>query len=539
MAACIAALWFCYPLHFERAETEVLAWSDVYNAGDIGGTLFLARRAAVGEEGSWTHLLQAPDGLDLDLAREFPNLLPTDLIGWFVGQWGLPLGYGLALLALCVSNGLAVQLVARLLGAGRVAALAGGVFAATAPLVADELLSGRPVSAWWAPAMLAVGLGLAASERVGRMWLAVPAGLALWVAIESYAFAPVLLAGWAVVGVLVGGPWRWLRAGLVGIVAIAVAWPGVSGALEAAEGRRAALSTSFTLYDLPAGLDTLAVHELLSGAIGSGNLERLPATITVLGALGALIGWRRWKQWLPPLVGGVLVLLVAMGPQPEYGTEKMKPGRGVPYTEVMNAVPLLRAVPRPTRFGLAGVQLVALWAALAVSGRKRRWAWAGLAIGGAYAALVQTRPQQVDDTMPWPPVPGLGQVEGTELLLDLPLLMPEAQTTYLLTAAWPVPRVTPDATDFDRWLVGLNRTEHPLLMACAAIQRGQEVPDEVMAGLAEEIPEVEGLGLRRIVLHLKASEHKPNDWLRLLRDIGAEALYWDDEVVVYRIGAEG
>ena len=509
VTACIAAIWFCYPLRWGPAETEILAWSDVYTAGDIGGTLFLARRAAMGEEGTWTHLLQAPEGLDL--AREFPNMLPTDLIGWFVGEWGLPLGYALALLAMCVSNGLAVQLVGRLLGAGRVAALAGGVFAATAPLVMDEVLSGRPVSAWWAPAVLAVAL-------------------------ESYAFAPILLAGWAVVGVLVGGPWRWLRAGIVGLVALGVAWPTVSGALEAAEGRSAALEQNFTLYDLPADLDALAVHELFSGAWGSANLERLPAVITVMAAVGALLGWRRWRQWLPPLVGAVLVLLVSMGPQPEHGTEKMKPGRGVPYTELMKAAPLMRGVPRPTRFGLAGVQLVALWAALALSGRKRRWAWAGLAIGGGYAALVQTRPQVVDDTMAWPPVTGMRFVEGTEVLLDLPLLLPEAQAVYLLTAAWPVPRVNPDATELQSWLAGLNRTEHPLLMASAAIQAGQEVPDAVMAGLAEEIPEVASLGLRRIVLHLQASEEKPNDWLQLLQDIGAEALYWDDEVVVYRIG---
>ncbi len=534
--ACVASLWFCYPLHWERAGTEILAYGGIYAAGDVGGTLFLAKRAALGETGSWTRLVQAPTGLDLSV--EFPNLLPTDLIGWFVQGWGLPLGYSLALLALCASNGLAVHLTARLLGATRTPALVGGVLAASVPLVADELLRGRPVSAWWAPAVLAVGLGLGALRGWGRIWLAVPAGACLWIALESYAFAPVLLGGWAVAGVLAacwGRPGTMLRALIVGPVALAMASPAIRGALAAADARRARTSTAFTTFDLPTDLAALSMPEILSTAVGSGYLERIPVAVTALGLVGALLGWRRARQWLPPLVGAVVVLAVSLGPQPDLGWWQLKPGRSVPYTAVMQTSELVRSVPRPTRWGLAGTQLLALWAAMALSQRRRRWAWAGLALGGGYLGLVQARPQQVDDTMPWPPLPGMAEIDGTDLLLDLPLLFPEDQSTYLLTAAWPIPRVNPDSGDLRQWTARLKRDEHPLLMAAAAVQQGEEVPADVLAELAIEIPEVEGLGLRRAVLHLEAGEHWPKAWLQLMDDIDAEALYWDDELVVYAL----
>jgi len=502
----LGAVAFVQPAALPRlADSLMVEDVDLYaGGGDTAGTLFLVTRAMLGETGRNTALLGWPGRGSLGM--EFLNPLVTDLIAGLAEPLGLLVGFNLAMVLLLISNGLATQLAVRIVGGSRAAGVFASGLAATSPLVVNEILEGRPVTAWWAPALAASALCVGSLQSWRRMPWLVPGLAALWIALEVYPYGPALLAPWTVLAGLavvwrarLGGAVRGLL-GALAACAVGWWWLQESGLVLGAETFDQEV---FRAQD--ADFRSIRYDNLFFWKVGGHHQVRVPLSLTAGALAFGLTAWRRAWAWAPALVGGGWLLLMGLGPDHP------------PYAWTMDHVPWLRGCYRPDRFVIPAtlVFAVAFGAALGQGrGLRRTLGW-GMALYLGWWVAVQARPALAPWFLRWPAIPALAPLEGEVAVVDLPLVMKDEKGEMMMAVALPVPRANPTRKGYRAWRQRF--ADRPLLDALASVHEG---------GAAEPLPEVLPSvqdGLRYAVLHraaLDASEARR--WKEALVTWGAQ-----------------
>ena len=537
-------LLYCYP-HFWwlLRERTLVRLTDVYRPGDYGGTLFLIARSLEEETGYRSQLLGHPVGFPF--GGDFSNQLVTDLMAALVRIAGMPLGYNLWVVGMLASNGVAVHLAARLAGARPLPALVAGLTGAVTPLVVEEILSGRPVSSWWAPALAATALCVASLRSWRRLWLAVPGVLCLYLSVKLYAYSPVLLLPWtALAGVAALWP---LRRGRFARAAIVL---GVAGGV-------AYLALRGSLHAMPSYLDvypnlrqnSLSFRDLMDLGRGGESFIRIPAVTLLAALVGVGLGWRRIPRWLPAALAALLLMAISLGASFHGRGEAIDIDRRMPYVWLIDHVKALWGCPRPTRYGMAAALLLALWMGVALSGawahERKLWRWIARAV--SVAALVGMFAQSfhadpVSWYPPWPMYPQLADLEDDPVLLDLPVRFHGDKAIFSLFAYLRVPRINPPNNHLDPWRQRVDPDRWPLVYAADRLQRGEEIPEKVTEILKEEGPrEIGEIGLAHVVVHnTQVDATLAAAYRRLLRESGATEVSRDASLTVWALhGPEG
>jgi hypothetical protein len=524
-----------------RSRTLVRV-TDMYRPGDYGGTLFLIARALEGETGHSSIYLAYPEGFAF--GGDFSNQWITDAMALAVRLVDMPLGYNLSIVAMLVSNGVAIYLAARLLKIPLVPALAGAAIATMAPLVVEEILSGRPVSAWWGPAIAATALCVAAMRSWGRLWLAIPGALCLLVSMKVYAYAPLLLLPWTLLaGLTALWPLRWerpVRGLAVLVLAAGAAWLGVQEALS--QGPGGYLGAPPNMHQA-----SLAVKDILDLGRGGENFIRLPA-IPLFGALAvSFLGWRRARSWVPAAIACLFLAVVALGPSAHGRGELAAVDPRMPYSWMMENVTVLRGCPRPTRYGMAAGLLNALWLAVALAGlwrlRHPAWRWIGraAALGLVAGMLWQVKHTDRYEYYPyWPPLPQLAAVAGDRVLLDVPPTFRGDKAIFAQVSYARVPRLNPPSVKYREWLDGsLDPAAKPLTHAVCLLLDGEEIPESTLAAIRRGPAEVTELGLRHVVVHrTQLGADQLARYEAFFDDLGATALTRDALLIIYALPTE-
>ncbi len=138
----------------------------------------------------------------------------------------------------------------------------------------------------------------------------------------------------------------------------------------------------------------------------------------------------------------------------------------------------------------------------------------------AYIVLMQVWTAQPSPLQTWPPFVGLDGLDEEEILLDLPIGLPD-KTIMLLYATHPVKRATPPPQGFQVWRDGLSQRNLPLLQAVAEVE-GEGVLSEPMKERLSSgsLPEVSA-GLRCIALHPEEAHNQElGPWMSLISAAG-------------------
>jgi hypothetical protein len=543
LAVSVLSLLVAYPhLYWLVRSRTMVRVTDMYRPGDYGGTLFLVARALEGETGHSSVYLAYPEGFAF--GGDFSNQWITDAMALAVRLVDMPLGYNLSILAMLASNGVAIYLAARLLKIPLVPALAGAAIASMAPLVVEEILSGRPVSAWWGPAIAATALCAAAMRSWGRLWLAIPGALCLLVSMKVYAYAPLLLLPWTLLaGLAALWPPRWerpVRGLAVLALAAGAAWWGVQEALS--QGPGGYLGAPPNMHQA-----SLALKDVVDLGRGGENFIRLPA-IPLFGALAvSLLGWRRARSWVPAAIACLLLLAVALGPSARGRGELTVVDPRMPYSWLMEHVALLRGCPRPTRYGMAAGLLNALWLALALGGlwrlRHPAWRWIGgvVALGLVAGMLWQVKHiDRFEYYPPWPPLPQLAALADDRVLLDVPPTFKGDKAIFAQVSYARVPRLNPPSVKYREWLEGtLDPAAKPLTHAVCLLFDGREIPESTLAAIRGGPPEVTELGLRHVVVHrTQLDADQLARYEAFFADLGATVETRDDQLIIYALPTE-
>ncbi len=536
-SANLLALFFSYPHLLEVLPHRLMVrMSDLYRPGDMGGTLFLVARSVEGESGSRSQFLAWPDGIDFQ--SDFSNRVVTDIMGRFVGFLGMPLGFNVSIVAMLVTNGLAVHLSARLLGARPLAAFAGGMMASTAPLMMEEVLSGRPVTAWWAPALLATALCVRALRRGRALWMIVPGLACLFLSIRIYAFEPVLLLPWTLLaGLLAIWPLRWnvvARAILVLSLGAWVTWWASRSPVE---------EHGLSVIMPRLSQISLSLPDLFDATWGDENLRRVPVTLWIAAVAASLMSIPSIRKWFAPAVAALGLLVVALGPS-LYGTSDTAPVETrMPYVGLLASVKVLWACPRPTRYALPGVLMLALWMSMALScllvadAAFRRWAGRLACFSVIILGTFQVHTRDSTNRYPsWPPFPQIRFLEGDAVLLDLPITFQDDKVPFALFAYLPIPRLNPWNNRFSGWLVRLEARDWPLLYCLTLVQRDLQVPHDLKRRLAGGDSEIQEIGLRHVVLHKTVADPgRSREWLDLLSLLNSRTVLDDHWIKVLEL----
>lgn len=541
VAACILAFHVYDPSAWGQLRSHVLLRiPDFYRPGDSGGTLFLLVREVLGEPGDKSLLLSWPDGFFM--GADFPNLFLTDVLAWGWRMWGAPLGINVGLVAVLVTNGLAVYLAARQARAQVVPALVGGAIAVVLPPLLEETWAGRPVTAAWAPAILATPLFVEGLRSWGRSWLFLPGAACLSLGVTLYPYGPALLAPWTLAaGLLALVPFHRgkLARALVGL-AVAV------GALAWTLHRNPSFASPATLGSMPSLCqESLTLGDLFELARPATSLW-LPGTLWIAGALGALLAWRRIGAWGPPFLAAVFLLAVSLGTDPgsrwEEGTRCGLDRPWMPYVQVMKHLSWYRGCPRPTRWGLAGSLLLCVWLAAVLSPAwKRRPAlgrWLGcgvalLAAAGTFHLLVHqgAHPRYLSWPLALPALP------ADAVVMDLPLRFRDDQVPYLLAASQPLRRMNPPGGgSYPRWLERKWGMKRLLLNALLPTNCDASLTEAQWAALRGVVPEVRDGGLTHVVVHLRATGQPAcASWWPILEAAGGRMVSRNDHFAVFEM----
>jgi hypothetical protein len=531
----VLSLMVAYPhIYWLIRSRTLVRVTDMYRPGDYGGTLFLIARALEGETGHSSIYLAYPEGFPF--GGDFSNQWVTDAMALAVRLVDMPLGYNLSIVAMLVSNGVAIYLAARLLKIPLVPALVGAAVATMAPLVVEEILSGRPVSAWWGPAIAATALCAAAMRSWGRLWLAIPGAVCLLVSMKVYAYAPLLLLPWTLLaGAAALWPLRWERpARGLAVLALAAgaAWWGVQEALS--QGPGGYLGAPPNMHQA-----SLALKDVVDLGRGGENFIRLPA-IPLLGALAAsLFGWRRARSWVPAAIACLILVAVSLGPSAHGRGELAAVDPRMPYSWLMENVTLVRGCPRPTRYGMAAGLLNALWLAVARL-RHPAWRWIGrvAALGLVAGMLWQVKHTDRFEYYPhWPPLPQLAAVAGDRVLLDVPPTFKGDKAIFAQISYARVPRLNPPSVKYREWLKdSLDPADKPLTYAVCLLFDGEEIPESTLAAIRQGPAEVTELGLRHVVVHrTQLGADQLTRYEAFFDDLGATAMTRDDLLIIYTL----
>ncbi|MFO7949247.1 MAG: hypothetical protein R6U36_02635 [Candidatus Fermentibacteraceae bacterium] len=417
------------PVGMVMPEPAVRGDSDAYQG--VWHHWWMARSVSRGDDPRFCPLVYHPRGASL----------VYDSVGWVdclllapVSMASPVLSYNVGLLLNSLLTLAGVSLLARRLGAGRGAALAAGLIAAWLPVRTAHLVQHYQVaSVGWTALALAMAVRAARSRRLGPSvsgLLALFAALAL---LESPYHYLILLAGVALLPLLVGRSIG-LR-GLASAVAPAVAGgllglaflltgPGDPGSPSmpwreaiywSAEPQAFLMPSPFGLAGRVLGMPAAApwMPNPFEGVVTPG--------ITVMAA--ALAGSAARRRWRLAAASGLLFLL-ALGPQLKvFGHLTPVP---LPY-RLAGMLPGLGGARAASRFALLGGMLLAVAAGRTIMS-LRGWKRTGLAVVVALELLPPGLPA-VDGGYPGE----YGELEGVGPVLELPVTAQARRYLYLQT----------------------------------------------------------------------------------------------------------
>jgi|GEM_PF-2214012 len=543
----LLGLYFCFPLAFSQAGTHL--WShtgDPYALGDLGGAIYMVVRTSLGETGCMASTHGVPWAYDI--CKEIPNPIVTDILGGAVSRMGMPYGYNVFVLAFLVSNGLAVFFTARLFGAKVTWALVGAIVATSAPSIIYEVEGGYVQHIWWGPAIMGFALSVASIRSWAHFPLALFGGLFLGLSVPVYAMIPFMLLPWALMagvaeffssenrrGVLV-------RSILGAAIASCFVLPQIAGGLESAGPRL--FEGDANASTLMLGLEAFTVDDWFGMGVGGADLVRSPGLLLWSCLLFSVIGWRGSIKFAAPLLAGVLMLGLSFGPSMDGGTGAAGFGEALPYSLLMEHLPIARGSMRPTRYGVAAVLLLSIALPIAltyglqrVSSFKERY-HIFLAATFSLILMLQIRPNTISPSLAWPPFPEISNVDGNsidadEVWLDLPVIG-RAEDRFAQWAFNPAPRMNPPH-DLGRWRDDVERSDFYLMKSLMAIRRGEEPSESWLRAIELGVPDVLSNGLSRVVVHRGASSPDLEvGWHRVLSLAGAERVFANDRLFIYR-----
>lgn len=547
LAACL--LGFIAPLLVQPALLLGLRdryWArmtDIYASSDFEGTIFLLARALSGEHGPETTLLSWPHGFSL--GSDFPNTGYTDAMAVGISLLGQPTGYNLAILLTLALNGSALHLLARALGARPLPALLAATLASTTPIILDEALSGRPVTAYWALPLYGLALCLFALRSWRLSLLAVP-GLALLVAsVLHYPYQLLILSPLSLLL-----PWRALRLGREGIARLltlgALSLATLLPVLYELGGRNQHL---IPVKPFVAG-QTWSLLALFGFPVEVVPMLRLPGLLLPSALLLALLvlcsaphpDVRQGRADRPTLIllglGALALLVMSLGSNLVGFAGRTDPG--MPYVRLLESQHWLWGCPRATRYAMGAALVVTLGWGLALSmacDRIRRPTLRLITAGLSFFAVILGAPSHLEtsELLAWPPLPAMELMADQAILLDLPIDFTSERTQMALYGVLPVPRLSPPASDRRLWRERLSLYGTPLLLAATVIGDGDVPSDALKSALRPPLPEVQRWGLDRVAVHRKAASSNTIQALeRLLSESGFEAMHAEPSLSIWR-----
>jgi len=351
VAAAIVLVGTILALRAERIDLtrQPILVFDPFGPNDANGTAWFyawtARALQDGLAPLWSAWLCAPRGAGL--GEQFVNRVDALFAAPFLLAAGYPTGFNLAILAMVVAEAIAAWAFLRAAGASQTTASLGAVAWGLMPYRFAELASGRPVSAFTLPLVLALGAMIQALRTRGLLpslaWAAA-AGLAGNLVLRTYAPWVVVLAPVAL-GVVCArmlvpaeGVSRW-RVAALAVSAIAVAaftaapyvaevelrsdggaplwtlWPWEPAVYEALGDMRSRLSGGTAMG--PSRIadiqdNSLALRTIFEGAPSSWTIHALRmGGLGALVALACVIGGRAPAAWA---LGAAFAAVAALGP---------------------------------------------------------------------------------------------------------------------------------------------------------------------------------------------------------------------------------
>jgi hypothetical protein len=454
--------------------------------------------------------------------------------------------------ALLVSNGAAVYLATRLFGSSVWWALVGAMVATTAPSVVYEVEGGYVQHVWWAPAIAGFALSLASVRSWRLLSLSILGGLLLAYSIPVYAMIPFMLLPWALMAGVVelrGGHvdgiaessavWREnLNRAVVGaLIAVICVLPQISSGLESAGPRL--FEGSVNSSNLMLGLEAFTTDDWFGMGVSGEELVRSPGLLVWALVVFSALGWRRAARFMPALLGGMLMLGISLGPSiaGEYRD-------WLPYVFMMEHVEIARGSMRPTRYGVAAVMLFSVAMPIAASAACERIRKPFLpvkkvmALSLAWFLILQIRPASVSQSLSWPPLPDVPNLEddpinSEEVWLDLPVVG-RGENRFAQWAYNPAPRMNPPH-DIGQWRDQVRHSDFVLIDSLMAIGRGQEPEAAWLRALQVRVPEVVDQSLSQVVIHRGArSPSAERGWIEVLELAGAERIVANERVFVFR-----
>jgi hypothetical protein len=350
--------------------------------GDFVGNFWCWWREAELRRGGveWLDATGWPEGGGV-LDQLFPNRLDAWLaLPWFdlEAWWLVWNGMALSFLILTV---LGVVATARLAGASRLAAAAGGLVLAMSPTWLHELGWGRMAGFTLWPGVWA--LAALAALHLERRWLSWAAPLLAGglVVLQTVAYPfHGLVAGLACSGVLAMQPVPWRRRARQGLLFLgAGALLGLPWLLSQA-GDFSALAGSAP----PAGYTSLPLAGLLGLPVVPERFRLLPLALPLtLLALGS----RRARPWA---LGGLLALGLSLGPRLFWAPED--PGIPSPVAALMGLSSWLSRMHHPVRAAPLGLAAAAVAVALLLDPARRHLRWLrAVGLAGLLIAALLTR----------------------------------------------------------------------------------------------------------------------------------------------------
>jgi hypothetical protein len=245
---------------------------------------------------------------------------------------------------------------------------------------------------------------------------------------------------------------------------------------------------------------------------------------------------------VPPLLGGLIMLGISLGPSMDGGSGTAGFGEFLPYSLLMEHVEIARGCMRPIRYGVAAIMLFSINLPLVLTSFSDRFVGfksmyrilAGTLM--VLALIIQVRPSAQNASLSWPPFPEEPRIEGSgletgEVWLDLPVIG-RGENRFAQWAFNPAPRMNPPH-DLGRWRDKVARSNYFLLKSLMAIERGETPDERWIRSLERGSIGVERLS--RVTIHRRATSRAiEEDWVELIILSGGERIVANQRLLVYQ-----